>query len=90
MTRLLNKFIIDKSFYRLTAWAIDRAKHFSEIMYLCYLLRGRKDIFCCSQNSLYSCRFAYTCACLRTCGYFASPFNEKLFIGTLAPGVHHQ
>lgn len=51
MTRLLNKFIIDGRFYRLMTWTIDRAKHFSEMMYLCYLLTSRKDIFCCSQNS---------------------------------------
>lgn len=30
---------------------IDGAKHFSEIIYICYFLRGLKNIFCCSQDS---------------------------------------
>lgn len=49
MTQLFNKFLIDERFCRIMIWLIDRAKHYSEIINLCYLLRGRKNIFCCGR-----------------------------------------
>lgn len=35
--RLLHIFLIDERFGRLTMWIVNRAKHYSETMNLCFL-----------------------------------------------------